>query len=192
MQFREFTRKALGSEGRVRVMLYLFRNSAPASEREIARMLSLSNTAVNKTMKDFYDINLVTPMRVGSAQVWRMNEGSYAYGALRDMGSLAARQPIDDLKERIAAALRGRAKMAVIFGSVAEGREQPSSDIDLFVLISSESDRKPVLEALESLSVECMKLYGNQLSPTVMTEKEAKEPGKQKLTEAARRGISVI
>ena len=194
MQFREFTRKALGSEGRVRVLLYLLRDRAPTSEREIARILGLSNTAVNKIMKGFYDINLVAPMRVGSAQAWRVNEGSYAYLAIRDLDILAKQPPIEHLKENIAGVLRSypAVKRAVIFGSLAEGRELPSSDIDLFVLVEREDARKAVFEKLSRLADRCLQLYGNALSPTVMTEKEAGMRKNQKLVEAARKGISVI
>ena len=193
MQFREFTRKALGSEGRVRVLLYLLRDRAPTSEREIARILGLSNTAVNKIMKDFYDINLVAPMRVGSAQAWRVNEGSYAYNAVTNLKYLAGSPPLEDLKGKISETLHNYAIIkAVIFGSLAEGRELPSSDIDLFVLIEREDVRKVVLERLTKLTEKCMQLYGNSLSPTVMTEKEAGMHKNQKLVEAARKGISVI
>jgi len=193
MQFREFTRKALGSEGRVRVLLYLLRDRAPTSEREIARILGLSNTAVNKIMKDFYDINLAAPMRVGSAQAWRVNEGSYAYLAIRDLDILAKQPPIEHLKGIIWGELHNYAvKKAVIFGSLAEGRELPGSDIDLFVLVEREDARKAVLEKLSRLAEKCLQLYGNSLSPTVMTEKEAGIHKNQKLVEAARKGISVI
>jgi predicted nucleotidyltransferase len=100
---------------------------------------------------------------------------------------------MEDLKDSIIGALRGYAvKKAVIFGSLAEGREIPSSDIDLFVLIEREGTRKAVLERLIKLADLCLQLYGNSFSPTVMTEKEAKEPRNQKLVKAARNGISVI
>jgi len=193
MQFRDFTRKAMGSEGRVRVLLYLFKNKTPASEREVARILGLSNTAVNKIMKDFYDINLVSPMRVGTSQVWRLNEQSYAYSALQDLKKLAERPPLEDLKQTIWGEIRNYAiRKAVIFGSVAEGRELPSSDIDVFILIEKEEARKPVIEKLSKLAQTCLLLYGNSLSLTVMTEKEAQSSKNQKLMDSIRKGIPVI
>lgn len=193
MQFREFTRKALGSQGRVEVLLYLLKNRTPTSEREIARILGMSHTSVNKIMKDFYDINLVAPMRVGDAQAWRLNEGSYAYSALQDLKKLAEQPPIEHLKENIGKALiKYPVLKAAVFGSLAEGRETPSSDIDLFVVIENEEARKPVLEKLTKLADICMQAYGNALSLTVMTIKETTSLKNQKLVEAARKGISVI
>jgi predicted nucleotidyltransferase len=193
MQFRDFIRKALGSEGRVRVLLYLFKNQTPASEREIARILGMSNVTVNKIMKDFYDVNLVAPMRVGSAQVWRLNEQSYAYSALRSMEGLAERPPLENLKWNIWEVLHDLAvKKAVIFGSVAEGRESPSSDIDIFVVIEREEARKPILERLTKLAGICLQLYGNSLSVTVMTEKESRSGRNQKLMDSVKKGITVI
>jgi predicted nucleotidyltransferase/predicted transcriptional regulator len=193
MQFRDFTRKALGSEGRVRVLLYLFKNSAPASEREIARILGLSNTAVNKIMKDFSDIYLVSPMRIGAAQVWHLNEQSYAYSALQDMKKIAELPPLEHLKRTISEGVRNHAiKKAIVFGSVAEGKEMPSSDIDLFILIERGEVKKSVAEKLTKLALTCQLLYGNSLSIAVMTEKEARSRKNLKFMESVSKGIQVI
>jgi predicted nucleotidyltransferase len=148
---------------------------------------------VNKIMKDFYDINLVAPMRVGSAQVWRLNEQSYTYSALQNMKGLAERPPLEHLKWTIWEEVHHYAiKKATLFGSVAEGREKPSSDIDLFILIEREETEKPIVEKLTKLALTCLLLYGNPLSITVMTEKQANLPKNQKLMDSIRKGITVI
>jgi predicted nucleotidyltransferase len=61
---------------------------------------------------------------------------------------------------------------AVLFGSVAEGRERYLSDIDLFVLVKEDSDKFGVEKKLEEMSGKYEKLYGNTLNPYVLTEKE--------------------
>jgi len=193
MQFRDFIRKALGSEGRIEVLLYLLKGGTPTSEREIARTLCMSHTSVNKIMKDFHDINIVIPLRVGDAHAWQINKTSYAYQAAINMEYLAKHPPIEDLKDRITEAFQGiEVRKVVIFGSLAEGRDNPSSDIDLFVVIGNNSKKKLLKERLNKLAETCMQLYGNILSPTIMTEKETKESGNKKLVEAAIKGISVI
>lgn len=195
MQFRDFIKKALGSEARVKVLLYLFKDKTPTSEREIARLLGLSHSAVNKIMKDFQDVNLIASMRIGTAQVWRLNEKSYAYWALQDLGRLAKWPPVEHLKEYIISpAFRAYpgVKKVVIFGSLAEGRESPSSDIDLFILVESEDIKKTILERLPELADKCLQLYGNALSPHLMTEKEAQTSENKIIIEAIRKGLSVI
>ena len=195
MQFRNFVTKALGSEARVRILLYLLKQEAPTSEREIGKLLDMSNVTVNKVMRDFQDINLVSSMRVGAAHIWRINDKSYAYFALTHLHELAMYPPLVHLKEAaLAPALKGLkgVKRAFVFGSVVEGRESPGSDIDLFVMVDKPQDKKSVSEALSQLTDKCSELYGNSLAPIVMTENESELKKNKTLADNAKKGLQVV
>ena len=72
----------LGSEMKQRILLFLAANQAPLTERELARLLGKSHTAVNKTLKELGDLDAVECRTIGRANVWTMNEKSLAFEVL--------------------------------------------------------------------------------------------------------------
>lgn|GEM_PF-4356621 len=84
-------------------------------------------------------------------------------------------------------------KKAILFGSVAEGRELPESDIDLFILVENEKDRETVISALDgNLDYACLKIYGSKLNAHIFTESDMKNPKHKKFLENVMKGIRVI
>lgn len=193
MRFRQFPEDALGSKVKVKVLLHLLSEGILTSEREVAEIVGVSHMAVNRAMKAFADLNLVSPLRVGNSLAWKVKEGSYAYSILKDLKRLAADPPLRHLQREIKAALGAYGvTKAVIFGSVGERRERQNSDIDLLVIVEQEHGKQGVLQSLSLLAEKCLALYGNTLSPYVLTEKETQLPGNRQIMKSAERGIAVI
>ncbi|MBM3303874.1 MAG: nucleotidyltransferase domain-containing protein [Candidatus Aenigmarchaeota archaeon] len=193
MKFRNFAEGLLGSKVKVKVIMYMLSENVPTSEREVARILNVSHMAVNKVMKDFHDFNIITPFKIGNVISWKLNERSYAYEAVTNIKHMAKWPPLEDLKAKIRSKLSGYAlKRVAIFGSVAEGREEPDSDIDLLVITEDEKQKKEVVRALAGFSDDCIQRYGNRLSPFVLTEEEIKKTAKRRMVKGAEKGIVVI
>ncbi len=195
MKFRNFADELLGSKVKVKILMYMLSEHVPTSERELSRILGVSHMAVNKVMKKLYELNLVTPLKIGNALSWKLNEKSYAYEALsiKNLRELAVNPPLLDLQKMFMEKLSGRdLKIAKIFGSVAEGKEEPDSDIDLLIVIKNEKQKKEIKEIIDELSDKCMQRYGNMLSPYIITEKDIKKPENKKILKSAERGIWVI
>jgi predicted nucleotidyltransferase len=72
-------------------------------------------------------------------------------------------------------------KRIVLYGSVAEGKEERTSDVDIAVFISSKDERikKDIRNKLEEIGEECIKLYGNPLHPYILTDEEFSRMGKE-------------
>lgn len=195
MQFRNFAENLLGSKAKIKVFKYLASEETITSEREIARLIGISPGAVNKTLKEFHNLNLINPMKVGNATVWRLNEKSYAYSYLTGFFYKLKNKetPISDLIEQIKSlSYLSDIKKAILFGSVAESRELPESDIDLFILVEDEKGRKNILSGLENLGMRCIQRYGNKLNPHIFTTKDMKNPRNKKFIENVMKGIRVI
>lgn len=195
MQFREFIEQLLGSKVKIKLLRHIIAEEAITSEREIARLIGASPGAVNKTLKEFQNLNLLTPMRVGNVIIWQLNKDSYAYNYLQSFfyKIKSHEQPIQDLKEKIKSLNHlAYVKKAIIFGSIAEGRELPDSDIDLFILVTNEEDRKNILSWINSLNDVCLHKYGNRLSAHIFTIKDLKNPKNKKFLENVKNGIVVI
>ncbi len=188
MIFRNFLENMYGSVVQVKAVAYLLEENVPTSEREMAKILNVSHVAVNRAFKRLQDLNLASPSRVGSSTVWELNKKSYAYAAL-DLKFYASCKPMVHLKQKIKAALGGHVKSAIIFGSVAEGKESPSSDIDLLI-IPAVARGKRIAEICDRLASDCLVEYGNRLSPSILSEKELER--KPEIKKASEKGIVVL
>ena len=195
MQFRNFAENLLGSKIKIKLLKYILSEEAITSEREIARLIGVSAGAVNKTLKEFHDLNLISPMRIGNVIAWQLNEKSYAYNYLQGFFSkLKHREtPISAIQTDIKTlAHRPEIKKAILFGSVAESREIPESDIDVFILVETEKNRKDVLFSMGNLNNSCIQKYGNELNVHIFTLKDMKNPKNKKFLENVMNGIRVI
>ncbi|MCK5333120.1 MAG: nucleotidyltransferase domain-containing protein [Candidatus Aenigmarchaeota archaeon] len=195
MQFRNFAENLLGSKIKIKLLKYILSEEAITSEREIARLIGVSAGAVNKTLKEFHDLNLISPMRIGNVIAWQLNEKSYAYKYLLDffIKLKLGETPVFAIKADIKTlAHRPEIKKAILFGSVAEGREMPESDIDVFILVETEKNRKDVLFSMGNLNNSCIQKYGNELNVHIFTLKDMKNPKNKKFLENVMNGIRVI
>jgi predicted nucleotidyltransferase len=80
----------------------------------------------------------------------------------------------------------------VIFGSVSQGAENSSSDIDLFVLINSQDHKGEIEKSLEEISINCVKLYGNVLNPYILTTEELQDKRESRLIKNIKGGIKIL
>ena len=171
MIFRNFLGNLYGSKVQVKLIVYILQENMPTSEREIAGLLGVSHVAVNKSFKKLRDLNLVSQRRVGSSTVWSLNRESYAFKAL-SLEFFAHNGPLENLKKEIRNALKGCfVERAAIFGSVAEGKEMPTSDIDLLI-ITTQDWKKLIHEKLHTLALNVQLEYGNRLSSHIQTKGE--------------------
>ena len=196
MKFRDFAETLLGSKVKVKLISHLLKEESITSERELAKIIGVSHSAVNKALNDFHELNLITPLRVGNVIIWNMNKQSYAYNFLEHFSGKIKESPRDDLLSTIKSyfGFYKGIKKIVLFGSIAEGKETPNSDIDLLVLVENENIRKKVFRQTENLNSECLAIYGNKVSPQVLTEKEFAliEKRNKKFIESIKRGIVVF
>jgi len=199
MIFRDFAENLLGSRIKVKILTHLLREELPNSERELSRLLGVSNTAIHKAMLDFQDLNLVSPWVVGGANLWRLNTESYAYKViagtqiegLTSLALLSKRPPLRHVRVRLAEELSHYEVKVYIFGSVAKGEEEAGSDIDVFVEVGTEEKKKAVIKGLDKLKDEFVRLFGNQLRPYVVSRKDLSQKAHAKIAAEARQGIMV-
>jgi len=194
MQFHDFAETLLGSKVKVKLIRHLVREEGISGERETAKRIGVSHSAVNKTLEELFELNLVRPVRAGNVKIWYLNKESYAYEFLQSFYSSIGYSALEQLKKTIEDYLKylSEVRKAVIFGSIAEGNELSNSDVDLFVLVDSEDGRKRVQPQISSLNELCLKRYGNPLSPHIFTSRELSSPKNKKFLESVSKGITVM
>lgn len=195
MQFELSLDKIIGSKAKVKILKYLFGHQASMSENELAKVVKVSVMTINRLMKELRDFNLVSMERVGNANVWSANKESYAYIALskviNELSGLPS--PIEHLKATVSGNIpKGLGKKVILYGSVAQGKSRVNSDIDLFILVSSQKEAEGLTAPLDRLSGLCLSLYGNRLAPYVLTEAQLQEKRRLPFLKQIEKGIRII
>ncbi len=194
MRFHVSIADMISSPVRLKVAGFLLTHEAPMSEREIASVLKISHMSVNRAMDELSGINFVSFKTIGKAHMWMVNRKSYAYAVVKGLVDSINAQitPLAALKALILKHLpKDKMLKVVLFGSIAKGQEREDSDIDLFIVVKSEKDKNKLETALETLSTASLDVFGNRLSPYVLSEKEWKAKRSLAVVMEAEKGMAV-
>jgi predicted nucleotidyltransferase len=189
MQFQKPLQAYLFSPVKWKIVRFLLRKEMLISEREISKLLDVSHMSVNRTMKELEDLNFVSYVRVGRAHVWKVNRKSYAFKIFFAIWKYSEEMhdPLSQLKSTILQNLPLKnIDRVVLFGSISRRDEKSNSDIDLHILVKDDAAKAKLEPVLDQLTILCLDLFGNLLSPYVLTRAELETragAGLQLLTE---------
>lgn len=195
MQFELSLDKIIGSKAKIKILKYLFGHQASMSENELAKVVKVSVMTINRLMKELHEMNLVSMERVGNANVWSVNKESYAYAALsKAINEIAViPAPLEHLKNTLTDNIpKGLVKKVTLYGSVAQGKSKPNSDIDLFILVRSPKETEELSATIDKLSNLCFSLYGNRLAPYILTDAQLEEKKTLPILKEIEKGIRII
>jgi len=195
MRFTDSLFTVINSEAKVKLVRFLLKHDAAMSEREIASIVGISHMSVNRLLREFAEMNFVQYSLVGKAHVWTVNKKSYVYRGLAMVFENVEKipDPLMELRELILKECpKAMVERVVLFGSVAEQREQFNSDIDLFILAKKEQDKDKLAQSIEKLSVECLERFGNRLSPYILSKAELRQKKNLKVIEEINQGIQIF
>ncbi len=175
----ELSRAIIGSPIKLKVIEFLLIDGRPISENGLAERIGFSQPAVSKTVKELKELNLIDNTKVGNANVWSLNQKSYAYPTIKSLEVFfrSPKTPLDylmaDLRRQFFE-ISYHVKEAYIAGSVARGFEGKKSDIDVVVVISNEYAKLSLETIITKLNEGFHEKFGMHLSATIVTEAEAK------------------
>lgn len=132
---------------------------------EVIARVGAGSGAVQRELKKLADSGLVTVTRVGNQKHYQANPASPIY---RELCSLVRKTV--GLAEPLRQALepeREAIRLALIYGSVAKGRDTAASDVDLLIVSDSLT-----LEHLYRLLRDAEQSLGRKINPTLYTSKE--------------------
>jgi predicted nucleotidyltransferase len=113
------------------VMAALLRTDAPLTGRQVHTLVSddYSLWTVQEALKALTQLGLVNTQTVGRAGVHTVNEDHVSVAPLR-----ALLDPIAALTDTVREAVGDNVKAVILFGSIARGEADISSDVDLAVI----------------------------------------------------------
>jgi predicted nucleotidyltransferase len=184
MQFHNLIEALFGSKVKIKVLRTLWRyKEREFTVRELAKFLGLSHTGINKVLGELEDANAINVRTIGRSFAFKLNKNSYAAQILERIFEME-RRSLDELQVILRRRLESPLVMsAALFGSIAEEREMPRSDIDLLIV----TEHKGKVEAIVSdLQKEVSEKFGNPISAYFVSEdgllrKRKQSPIKQAL-----------
>ncbi|MDI6819974.1 MAG: nucleotidyltransferase domain-containing protein [Candidatus Hodarchaeaceae archaeon] len=165
------SRKSWGKKSDIKILRTLLKYPTKEfNENELAMVSEVGQKTVNRAMPKYVNYGVVNVRTVGKANIHTLNSGHYI---VEQLGSLfqAEEGAKLELKRLLKEAFRsdGGVISLAIFGSIAKGEEEPTSDIDVFILTRDKEGAKKRLEK------EVMGRFGNVISEYILTPKEFEE-----------------
>lgn len=194
MRFHIAIKDILSSPVRLKVARFLLTHEAPMSEREIASILKISHMSINRAMAELAEVNFVHYKAIGKAHVWTVNQKSFAYQSINRIVNAidSCPLPLTELKKLILKYLpQNKAAHLFLFGSIAKGEEKADSDVDLLIVVKTDKDKDRIEPLLDRLSSYCLDIFGNRLSPYLLSEKEWKSRKSLEVIKEAQKGIDL-
>ena len=157
---------ALFTRTRQRLLALLFgQRSRSFFATELIRLTGSGSGAVQRELERLSSSGLVNVSLVGKRKHYQANPESPVFEELRSLvvKTVAVRQPVQEALEPLAA----RISLALIYGSVADGTDTVSSDIDLLIVADN-----LMLEDLYSALIPVEEDLGRRIHPTLYTSRE--------------------
>ena len=153
--------------------------------RELSIQARTSYATTWRTVEELRVLGALTAERVGTSQYLSVNEDSALLRDLERMRSLELsphRAAAREFARRLANV--PPVKKAVLFGSVAEGREAAGSDVDIAIVLSRRSKR--AMDRIYTAVSEVQDRTGMKVVPMIVTPEELRSRGQ--LGDALRAG----
>lgn len=164
--------KLFGSDARVKVLsLFMLNAGNEYYLREIAQETSLAIRSVQRTVKDLTEIGILQREKRGNSVYFRLRDDVPILSELKTI--FLKTVGLGALLRQMLAEQKG-IQIAFIYGSVAKGEEEASSDIDV-AIIGDLSSRQ-----LTSELVKLERELGREINATVFTPTEWLSHGKKR------------
>ena len=187
MHFHGLPERLLGSRARMAVLTALLRSpDTQWTGRELARATRVSPSQVMAALRTFEEEGMCYERRVGRARVWSLSKSSLLVKKLASIARLD-----EDVQGRLTSsltrALRGCGAMeAYVFGSVAAGREEARSDVDLLVLFADRKRLEALKHKLDRVRPKFEAEFGSFLSPMLLVSGQVKSRSARRILREAR------
>ncbi len=192
MRFCRLAHDFLSSPAKVALLSALLRHPrARFTGRHWARLSGLSPMAAWRTLCVLQGHGLVGRERVGTSDAWQLNARHFLaerLGVVADLDASAHQSLFELLKRHFS---RTDALAVYLFGSVAEGRERPESDIDVMVVARLKKSKPRLLMAANEAVLDVLACFGNHLSVQVLSKAEW-NAGSALVREVREKGIAVF
>ena len=151
MRFHNPLTHILDNKTKVLCLRILCKHPTQISGRQLAKIVNINPTTVNKAMKSLAQEDVVFFRAVGKSYLYEINNKSWVVSkvlipAFKLEGCLLDTFIKEISKSIKASPIKNCIISVALFGSVHEHAEGPGSDIDLFFVVKKAKDKKKVAD----------------------------------------------
>ena len=167
----------LNSRAKLSVLKFVLFPGFRDTAKGVSQLARIPLMTAHRVLRSYEEAGLVTGREVGKSIEWALNDGSYAYKALAPVYDALFKSPdaMDRMKQVIKEGLpKSLVLEARLFGSMARGDYDESSDVDLLVIVDHIKDKKNFEKHEDKLNDKIYGLFGRHLACYVNTKAEFK------------------
>jgi predicted nucleotidyltransferase len=180
MVFSNFLENLLGDPVKIRVYRVLTRRAEGVTGRGIASLIGTSPFKINQVLRGLVSDGVVESVSMGRANLYRLNR---RHVLVRDLVFFLTDYEKGfwlNLGRKILKHLRPKPLSVILYGSVARGEEEATSDLDLHLVYDDRISEKEGGDQDRLLREEMGRAYGNPLSITRSTVSEFQRRSRQR------------
>jgi len=168
MIFTNPLNKIFSQQSKIKLLRFLVQHRGEFTGREIAKSVGLAHPTVHSALSDLREQGIILMRKSGNALLYSLNP---RHRVTKDIIVPVFRKE-SQLKEKMARSLITKLNFplesVVLFGSIAQKKEKPTSDIDILVILSNRLDPEKAESEIISQGIKFVEEFGNQLSPVIM------------------------
>lgn len=180
MRMHNVLEEVLGQRSKIKILRVLFKSKIEITGRQIAQLSGLNHRTCHLALRELINEGIVTRQKVGRAHLFGLKETNYLVSHVLQPLFKKEAGLLQTALKKITKSFNRAVVSVILFGSFAQGRESSDSDIDLLVLVSRQKEKKKVERKFDSLNMELIDIFGNVVSPYILTLREFTKKHKAK------------
>jgi len=169
MQFNNYLDKILAQPTKINLLRFLIKSKPEMTGRELAKFCKISHMQVYRILNDFEQQGIVKKIKVGKANLYTLNEKNILVNKVLKPLYQKEKVLLEQVLKRLLLKIRSILLSVVIYGSVAESKERPTSDVDIFILIKNKNIENSIKDIIPDIEIKFYEQTGNRLSIIVLT-----------------------
>jgi len=178
MRVHDPLNKILNNEIKIKILRFLCKTEAEWSGRQIAQEIKVSPAACHKALRELNNERVLLLRSIGKSYLYRLNkENIIVSNLLKPLYERESKIPGDVYRaiiRNISSLVINDIVSIAVFGSIKKGKERPTSDIDLLVLVRNPEDKRKVEEDFGRINEKIIGKFGNTISSYIQAIEEFK------------------
>jgi len=172
MKFNQPLDQILGQQSKVKILRLFSSRQGQFTIREIARRIDLTVPNVSRALKELEEQAIVISQQAGRSILYSLNQNHYLVStAILPMFKKES-EAMKNLTELLKRSFDHKIVSSILFGSLARKEEKGASDIDMLFIVDNGVSAKKIEQGILEKNPEIIHLFGNPISPLVMTVSE--------------------
>jgi len=175
MQFKNFIDKILSQPTKIKLLRFFVDSRPEMTGRELAKFCDVSHMQVYRILDALQSQGVVKKRQVAGAYLYTLNEKNVIVKNILIPLFQKEKNFLDEILKQLLNRITKKVLSIVVFGSVAEGRERPTSDVDIFILTKNKTAAISIRDILSEAETTFYEKTGNRLSPIILSVGELRK-----------------